>query len=60
VDEIVRAAAKRAADLVLIASHASPGRRIWSGSVAEEVQRFAASPVLLVKTASLHEERAAG
>ena len=60
VDEIVRSATELEADLVVIASHASAGRRMWSGSVAEEVQRFAGSPVLLVKGASAHEQRAAG
>jgi nucleotide-binding universal stress UspA family protein len=60
VDEIVRAAAAPAVDLVVIASHASAGHRMVSGSIAEEVQRFASSPVLLVKAAGRHEQRAAG
>ena len=60
VDEIVRCSAAMGADLIVIASHASAGRRMWSGSVAEEVQRFAASPVLLVKGPSTAEQRAAG
>jgi nucleotide-binding universal stress UspA family protein len=60
VDAIVRCSAELEADLVVIASHASAGRRMWVGSVAKEVQRFAASPVLLVKGASSDEQRAAG
>jgi len=59
VDEIVRRAAEPDVDLVVIASHASSGHRMVAGSVAEEVQRFAAAPVLLVKAASRQEQRAA-
>lgn len=60
VDEIVRCAAEPDIDLVVIASHASAGHRMVGGSVAEEVQRFAAAPVLLVKAATRSEQRAAG
>lgn len=60
VDEIVRAAATPGVDLVVIASHTSAGHRMVSGSVAEEVQRFAAAPVLLVKATGRDEQRAAG
>lgn len=60
VDEIVRATAESAIDLVVIASHASAGHRMVAGSVAEEVQRFADAPVLMVKVSSRQQERAAG
>ncbi|HEV8240152.1 MAG TPA: universal stress protein [Thermoanaerobaculia bacterium] len=60
VDEIVRCAAELDVDLVVIASHASTGHRAVGGSVAEEVQRFATTPVLLMKTAHRYEQRAAG
>jgi len=59
VDEIVRCAAEPDVDLVVVASHASAGHRMVAGSAAEEVQRFAAAPVLLVKAATQQEERAA-
>ena len=60
VDEIVRCATELAVDLVVIVSHASAEHRMVAGSVAEDVQRFAAVPVLLVKGPSFHEQRAAG
>ena len=59
VDEIVRCAAAPDVDLVVIASHASEGHRMVGGSIAEEVQRFAAAPVLLLKAASRQEQRVA-
>ncbi len=57
VDEIVSCAAELDSDLVVLRSHASAGRLMVSGSVAEEVQRFARSPVLLVKSPAAHAER---
>jgi nucleotide-binding universal stress UspA family protein len=60
VDEIVRCAADLAADLVVVQSHATPGRLMVGGSVAEEVQRFASVSVLLVKPSVAHELPTAG
>jgi hypothetical protein len=51
VDEILRVATELAVDLVVVASHASRGRRLASGSVAGEVQRFADAPVLWMHSA---------
>lgn len=51
-DHIVKAAQEWGADLIVIGSHGRSGvPRIFLGSVAEKVIRFAPCPVLVVKAA---------
>lgn len=51
--EILTAAARFAADLIVIGTHARTGlRRVLLGSVAEEVLRHATCPVLVVPSAA--------
>jgi nucleotide-binding universal stress UspA family protein len=50
-DQIVRFARDKQADLIVIATHGAKGwRHIAFGSVAEKVVRFAACPVLTIRT----------
>jgi len=50
-EEILKAAAERHIDLIVIASHGKNGlERYFIGSVAEKVTKEAACPVLLIRT----------
>jgi nucleotide-binding universal stress UspA family protein len=55
---IYQAAAKEAADLIIISTHGRTGlRRAFIGSVAEGTVRYAACPVLVVPSFSRDEKR---
>jgi Universal stress protein family len=55
---IYEAAAKEAADLIIISTHGRTGlRRAFIGSVAEGTVRYAACPVLVVPSFSRDEKR---
>jgi nucleotide-binding universal stress UspA family protein len=49
-DEIVRWAAERHADVIVVGTHARPHQQTLWGSVAERVMRTASMPVLTVHT----------